>query len=150
MADVREFADRAADMYAAHQESVRGNSELYRHQGGLPATTKAASELIKAAYNASLIPDEGRYPVTCLMCYREDAVLQFHTRFSEPRESSAEEIAKLSHAIDNRSHIACICVEDRITLNGFHVNTLYNQREYGYFSGRIANPLKVRIKGQAT
>src|ERR1022692_4200917 len=70
-----------------------------------------------------------------------------HFNFSESRESSAEEIAKLSHAIDNRSHIACICEKDRITLGGFHVNMLYNQREYGYFSERIANPLKVRIKG---
>jgi hypothetical protein len=147
MADIGEFAERAANMYGAHQDTVRGNIELYRHQGGLPATRKTASEFIKAAYNASLIPDEGRYPITCLMCYREDVALQFHTLFSEPREASAEEIAKLSHAIDNRSHIACLCGESRITLCGFHVNMLYNQREYGYFAGRIANPLKVRIKG---
>ncbi|MEX2170017.1 MAG: hypothetical protein WD851_11960 [Pirellulales bacterium] len=32
-------------------------------------------------------------------------------------------------------------------LGGFNVNMLYSQREYGYFSGRLANPLKVRIKG---
>jgi Probable sensor domain DACNV len=147
MADIRDFAKRGADLYGVHQETLRANSELYRTQGGLPATRKAASEFIKAAYNASLIPDEGRYPVTCLMCYREDVALQFHTLFDEPCESTAEEIAKLSHAIDNRSHIACICEKDRITLGGFHVNMLYNQREYGYFSGRIANPLKVRIKG---
>jgi len=147
MADIGEFAERAADMYGVHQGSVSGKSELYRHQGGLPASRKVVLEFIKAAYNASLIPDEGRYPVTCLMCYRKDVALQFHTKFSEPRESSAAEIAKLSHAIDNRSHIACICEENRITLGGFHVNMLYNQREYGYFSGRIANPLKVQIKG---
>ena len=147
MADIREFAEQAANMYAVHQDTLRGNNELYLYQGGLPATRKAASEFIKAAYNASLIPDEGRYPVTCLMCYREDVALDFHTKFTEPLEASAEEIAKLSHAIDNRSHIACICGEDRITLGGFHVNRLYNQREYGYASGRIANPLKVQIKG---
>lgn len=147
MADIREFAERAANMYGVHQDTLRGNNELYLHQGGLPATRMAASEFIKAAYNASLIPDEGRYPVTCLMCYREDVALDFHTLFDKPCEASAEEIAKLSHAIDNRSHIACICREDPIVLGGFHVNMLYNQREYGYFSGRIANPLKVRIKG---
>jgi hypothetical protein len=147
MADIREFAEQAANLYGVYQDTIGGNSELYRTQGGLPATRKTARELITAAYNASLIPDEGRYPVTCLMCYREDVAHQFHTLFDEPCESTAEEIAKLSHAIDNRSHIACICEEDRITLGGFHVNVLYNQREYWYFSGRIANPLKVRIKG---
>ncbi len=147
MSDIREFAKRAADMYGVHQDTIRGDSELYRCQGGLPATRQAAAELIKAAYDASLIPDEGRYPTACLMCYRQDAVFQFHILFSEPRESSAAEIAKLSHAIDNRSYIACVCEKDHITLNGFHVNMLYNQREYGYLSGRMANPLKVRING---
>jgi hypothetical protein len=147
MADIGEFAERAAAMYGAHQDTVRGNSELYQRQGELPGTRQAALEFVKAAYYASLIPDEGRYPVTCLMCYRLEIATQFHTLFSERREASAEEIAKLSHAIDNRSHIACICEKDRIMLGGFHVNMLYGLREYGYASERIANPLKVRIKG---
>jgi hypothetical protein len=147
MSDIREFAARAASMYGGYQAGIKGHHEMYRTLGGLPASNEAAVALVKAAYDASHIPDEGRYPVTCMMCYRQEAAHHFHTLFSDPRESSPKEIAKLSHAIDHRSHIACICHEDRVTLGGFQVNMLYNQREYGYSSGRIANSLKVRING---
>jgi hypothetical protein len=145
MADIGEFAREAADRFRVMQDTVRIDPTLYRSQG-LPLTRPTAEKFIKAAYYASLIPDEGRWPSTCLMCYRSECALQFHTLFDEPREPTADEIAKLAHAVDNRSHIACICEEDKITLGGFHVNMLSSQREFGYGSGRVANPLKVSIR----
>ncbi len=147
MADIQEFADQASRLFGCFQDTLRFNANLYRQQGGLPTSREAASEFIKAAYYASLIPDEGRYPNSCLMCYRSDQEFYFQTVFNESLEASAEEIAKLSHAIDSRSHIACVGSTDQITLRGFRVNMPYNQREYGYLSGRIANPLKIRITG---
>lgn len=146
MADIGEFARDTADRFGVLQDTFKLDQTLYRSQG-LPITRPTAAKLIKAAYYASLIPDEGRWPSTCLMCYRRESAFQFHTLFDEPREPTADEIAKLAHAVDNRSHIACICDDDKITLGGFHVNMLSSQREFGYGSGRIANPLKVSIRG---
>lgn len=146
MADIGEFADQAAANFGVLQDTMRSKPELYK-MGGLPTSREAASMFIRAAYYASLIPDEGRYPETCLMCYRADQAFRFCTLFEESLEATATEIAKLSHAIDSRSHIACIGEKDAIRIQGFQVNMLFSQREYGYSSGRIANPLKVRIKG---
>src|SRR2546423_1158904 len=100
MADIGEFAREAADRFRVMQDTFQIDHALYRSQG-LPLTRATAAKFIKAAYYASLIPDEGRWPSTCLMCYRSESTLQFHTLFDEPREPTADEIAKLAHAVDN-------------------------------------------------
>ena len=90
---------QAADRFGVIQDTVRTDHTLYRSQG-LPLTRPTAEKFIKAAYYASLIPDEGRWPSTCLMCYRSESAFQFHTLSDEPREPTADEIAKLAHAVD--------------------------------------------------
>jgi hypothetical protein len=60
---------------------------------------------------------------------------------------SSAEIAKLSHALDNRSHIACTANDGKIMLAGIHVNRLATRREHGLGPGIRLNSLEIAIKG---
>jgi DisA bacterial checkpoint controller nucleotide-binding len=140
MADIREFAGRAAEQFCASQQHIRERFNL-----GLPRPV--VEEYVKAVFYASMIPDEGRYPRVCLMCYRKGCEPDFHLLFSCQIQPSAEEIAKLAQAVATGSHVCCICDNGKIQLGGIHVTTLNEMREFGYSSSRVANPLKMLIRG---
>jgi hypothetical protein len=145
MADITDFADQAASFFGVLQESFATQPGLRRL--GLPLSGETVEAFVKAAYYASLIPDEGRWPAASLICYPPGTSLQFHLLFDEPLPVSAAEIAKLSHSIDNRSHIACDVHEKQIRLAGIHVNQLATRRENGFGPGMHINSLKVTIVG---
>jgi hypothetical protein len=141
MADIGEFAQMAADRVLEYQKTAEDRFKL-----GLGK--QAIEEFIKMAFYASLIQDEGRFPSVCLMSYRKGAESSFHFLFArEPIRPSTEEIAKMAHAVSPRSHICCICDKGQILLGGIHVTMLNEMREFGYGSGRVANPFKLVIRG---
>jgi hypothetical protein len=140
MADIGDFARHAAERFVEYQRDVQERFNL-----GLPG--HAVEEFIKAVFYASLIRDEGRYPSVSLMSYRKGAETAFHFLFDTTIQPSPQEIAKLAHAASPRSHICCICDKGEIVLGGVHVTMLNELREFGYISSRVANPLKVVIRG---
>jgi hypothetical protein len=140
MADIGDFARQAADRFCQSQQGIPEQFDL-----GLQR--QVVEDFVKIVYYASLIPDEGRYPSVCLMSYRKGPERAFHFLFESPIRPSAPEIAKLAHATAPRSHICCICDEGAIVLGGIHVTMLNEMREYGYSSHRVANPLKLLIRG---
>ena len=140
MADIGEFAQQGADRFLQSQQGIQERFNL-----NLPRP--AVEEFIKTVFYASMIPDEGRYPSVCLMSYRKGSERAFHFLFNDPLRPSAQEIAKLAHATAPESHICCICDEGRILLGGVHVTVLNEMREFGYSSSRVANPLKLLIRG---
>jgi hypothetical protein len=140
MADITEYAERAATQFLHSQRDIRGQFNL-----GLPR--RAVEELVKAVFYASLLPDEGRYPTVCLMSYRKGCEARFHFLFNCPLPPTAQEIAKLAHAVAPGSHLCCLCDEGEVRLAGIHVTTLNEMREFGYSSSRVANPLKLLIRG---
>jgi len=140
MADIGEFAQQATDRFL---ESQRGIQERFN----LRLPRRAVEEFIKAAFYASMIPDERRYPSVCLMSYRAGYERAFHFLFKHLPQPSAQEIAKLAQATASGSHICCICDEGKILLGGIHVTVLNEMREVGYSSSGVANPLKLLIRG---
>ncbi len=145
MADISEFASQAASFFGILQESYATQPKLDRL--GLPLTRDAVATFIKNVFYASLLPDEGRWPKTTLICYPPETELQFHLLFNEPLPATAKEIAKLSHAISRRSHIACAIQDGEIKLAGVHVNQLTTRRENGFGHGLHMNALKATIHG---
>src|SRR5260370_5916363 len=77
MDDTREFAQQAARRISGAQKSLR---ESFGERFDLALTEPVVEELIKAAFYASMIPDEGRYSSVCLMSYRRDCGRAFHRR----------------------------------------------------------------------
>ncbi len=140
MADIGEFASRAADRYLEYQETAQLRFNL-----GLDRP--AVEDLVKAVFYASMIPDEGRWPSVCLMCYRKERESGFHFLFNPRREVTAQEIAKLAHATAADGHICCVSDDGKLSIVGMHVTVLNEMRELGYNSSRVANPLKVVIRG---
>jgi hypothetical protein len=140
MDDINDFAARVVEEFCRSQE-------ILGDQFKLGISNEAVAGLIKAVFFASLIRDERRHPDVCLMCYRRGSELGFHFLFSNPLTPTAEHIAKLAHAVAPGSHIACICDQRGIRLGGIHVTILNEVREFGYRSDRVANPLKLRIRG---
>jgi hypothetical protein len=140
MADIGEFAQQSADRFLESQQGIQ-------EQFNLNLPRRAVEEFIKTVFYASMIPDEGRYPLVCLMSYRKGSERAFHFLFNDSLRPSAQEIAKLAHAAAPESHICCICDEGRILLGGVHVTVLNERREFGYSSSRVANPLKLLIRG---
>lgn len=139
MADIGEFARQVAERYAQFQERAE------RWRLNLPQA--AVEEFVKNAYYASQIADEGRWADVCLMAYPKGSELQFHWLFKDPKDPTAEEIAKLAHAVEAGSHICCICDNGQLKLGGIHVTMLNDRRDLGYGVPRVGNPLKVRIRG---
>ncbi len=140
MPDIGEFAQQAANQFLESQQGIQDGFNLM-----LPR--QAVEEFINTVFYASLIPDEGRYPSVSLMSYRKGCERAFHFLFDSPIPPSAQEIAKLAHATAPGSHICCICNNGKILLGGIHVTVLNEMREFGYSSRRVANPLKLLIRG---
>lgn len=145
MADISEFAGQVAGFFDTLQVSFATEPKLNRL--ALPLSRLAVEEFVRAAYYASLIPDEGRWPAAKLVCYPPGTSVDFHVLFDDPLPVSPGEIAKLAHAIDNRSHIACDIRDGVVRLAGFHVNRLATRRERGFNRGYDINSLSVTIKG---
>jgi hypothetical protein len=103
--------------------------------------------LVRAVYYASTIPDEGRFPTAWLMSYRGGDSRQFHIPFCPPREPTAQEIAKLAHAVAPGSHLCIVCEDGKPLLAGVHVTILDEMRQFGYASVRVGNPLRLVIRG---
>ena len=74
--DIGEFAQRAATEFAERQKTAQE-----KHKLGLLAPE--VEKLVKAAFYASLIPDEGRWPSVTLMSYRKGCEMQFHFLFPD-------------------------------------------------------------------
>ena len=140
MVDIREFARQAE---ARFRESQQGIAEKFN----LNLSTEAVEDFIKSSYYASLIPDENRWPCVCLMCYKKGSEKSSHILFDSPRDISAHEIAKMSHAVADDCHICCISDNGKLTIGGIHITRLYDRRDLGYSSFRTANPLKLFIRG---
>jgi len=140
MADIVEFAQQAATRFIQSQRDMPERYNLQLQRG-------TVEEFIKTAFYASMIPDEGRFPSVCLMSYRRGSETAFHFLFDNSIRPTAQEIATLAHATAPGSHICCICDNGQILLSGIHVTVLNELREFGYGSGRIANPLKLIIRG---
>jgi hypothetical protein len=140
MDGIDDFAARVVEEFCRSQQ-IAGD------RFNLGISNDAVEDLIKAVFYASLIPDEGRHPEVCLMCYRTGSQLGFHFLLNHALTPTPEHIAKLAHAVAPGSHISCICDQGGIRLGGIHVTVLNEMREFGYSSYRVANPLKLRIRG---
>lgn len=140
MQDITDFAAQAAVKFANAQNGIDKRWHL-----GLQRD--AVEHLVKCAYYASMTADEGRFPRSTIMCYPEGAQFSVHILFEEPLEVSALEIAKLSHAAVNESHLCCTSKDGRLRLSGFHVNRLGDRPDLGYSRFRIGNPLRVTTFG---
>jgi hypothetical protein len=140
MADIGEFAEQVAADCVERQKTADARFKL-----GLDG--EAVEELVKAAFYASLIPDEGRYYSVCLMCYPKGSDRQIHFLFRPAIETSPQEIAKLAHAVSAKSHLCCLCDQGKVVIGGIHVTTLDEMKEFGYDAGRPGNPLKLIIRG---
>jgi hypothetical protein len=143
MADIGDFTQQLASFYSISQ-SLPSPGSIRKP---LKVSPETVEKFVRDAYYASLIPDEGRWPSSTLICYPPEVDLQFHLLFDEPRTVSSTEISKLSHALDNRSHIACTVSDGEILLAGFHVNRLASRRELGFGTGVRWNTLEITIKG---
>ena len=140
MIDIEEFARHAVTDFLERQ---RGVPERYN----LNLPPDAVAHLIRSAHYASLIPDENRWPRVTLMCYRKGSETDFHLLFPSRINITPVEIAKLSHAVRTDSHLCCIADNGTLSIRGIHITLLNDRRDLGYSSFRIANPLKVSIKG---
>jgi hypothetical protein len=140
MIDIEEFARSAVRDFVERQRGVPERYDL-----NLPPAV--VEGLIKSAYYASLIPDENRWPRVTLMCYRKGSERDCHLLFPSPISIAPVEIAKLSHAVGNDSHLCCVADNGRLDIKGIHITLLNDRRDLGYASFRIGNPLKVSIKG---
>jgi len=134
MDDIGNFIEKASIRFLANQHGLDLFPETVKH-------------FIKSAYYASMIPDENRYPCVCLMCYKKENNQSFSMLFDPPKNISADEIAKISHAVADDCHICCISDNGKLTIGGIHITRQYELREYGYSSFRTGNPLKLFIKG---
>lgn len=145
MVDIGEFAGRAAAKFLKSQQGI---PEAERFN--LSLSQKAVEDFIKSSFYASLIPDENRWPCVCLICYKKGSEIFPILRdilFASPRDISAEEIARLSHAVADNCHIYCISDNGKLTIGGIRITRPYEERYLGYSSFRLGNPLKLFIRG---
>ncbi len=140
MADIEQFAKQVAEDFRERQKGTPEGCNLL-----LPE--KAVVDLVKAAFYASMIPDEERWPSVSLMCYKKGAKTDFHFLFNQSVEVSAQQIAKLAHGVASDSHLCCICENGSVSIAGIHVTILDELRQFGYSSFRVGNPLRVTIRG---
>ena len=102
---------------------------------------------MKATFFASMISDEGRFPIVSLMTYRKDSDHKVHLPFTTPVPVSAQEIAKLSHAAGDSNHLRLFTDNGRVFIGAIQVTVLDEFRQFGYSSFRTGNPLKLVILG---
>src|SRR5437762_4744190 len=140
VADIEQFAKQVAEDF---RERQKGTPERFK----LELPEKAVVDLVKAAFYASMIPDEERWPSVSLMCYKKGAKTDFHFLFNQPVEVSAQQIAKLAHGVAPDSHLCCVCENGSVSIAGIHVTILDELRQFGYSSFRVGNPLRVTIRG---
>ncbi len=137
--NIDEYARKVAERCLAFKQ---GNNRF-----DLTLSAQVIQEFVKSVYYASMIPDEGRYPLVCLMCYRKRQDNSFHFPIKPPLQTTPKEIAKLAHATAPGSHVYCVCEDGKIELGGIHVTRINEMRELGYSSFRTGNPLKLVIRG---
>ena len=147
MADIGEFAQRVAQQFRESQQLYQGAQAGTLARFNLGLQGPAVECLARAVFYASMIPDEGRYPVASLMSYRVDAERELHLPLCPQLPPTHENIAKLSHAVGPESHLCIVCDEGTPMLAGLHVTVLDEMRQFGYSSFRVGNPLKFRIRG---
>lgn len=144
MPDIGEFAEEVA------KRSIRAIStfkEAFGASFDLAIDEHAIKGLVKAAYYASMIPDEGRFPALSLMSFRMDGGRQFHFRFQNPLTPTAQEIAKLAQAMNADSHLCIVTDKGQCFLGGIDVTALPDTRHFGYAALRVGNPFKLTIRG---
>src|SRR5579864_2461730 len=112
MQDIADFAAQAAEKFSAAQNGIN-------ERWNLGLSRDAVEHLVKCAFYASMTADEGRFPRSSIMCYPEGAKFSVHVLFEKSLEVSAHEIAKLSHAAANDSHICCTSKDGRLRISGF-------------------------------
>jgi hypothetical protein len=141
MKNIDEFAKMAT---ARFLESQQGPG-MEKYQLALPA--HAVDNLIRCAFYASLIPDEGRWPRTTITCYPKGAETTIHFLLADSEEVTAHEIAKLAQAVGEDCHLCCVSKGGGLRICGIHVMRLHERRDLGYGTPRLTNPLKVSILG---
>ena len=107
MRDVADFVERVYEQFSNSQQGVPSRYSL-----GL--SRSAIEELVKATFFASMISDEGRFPIVSLMTYRKDSDHKVHLPFTTPVPVSAQEIAKLSHAAGDSNHLRLFTDNGRV------------------------------------
>jgi hypothetical protein len=161
MADIGKFARQAAERFLESQEVIPEGFNLglldpamvelvkqgIRKRFNLGLQVPAVVKFVKAVFYASMIPDEGRYPRVCLMSYRADSGREYHFPFRDPLPPTASVIAKLAHAVAPGSHLCVLSDQGKLTIGGIHVTILDPLRQFGFGSVRVANPLKLLIRG---
>lgn len=140
MADIEQFAKQVADDFRERQNGAPKRFSL-------ELSEKVVVDLVEAAFYASMIPDEERWPSVSLLCYRKGADTDFHFLFSQPVEVSSQQIAKLAHGVAPDSHLCCVCENGLVSIAGINVTILDECRQFGYSSFRVGNPLRVTIRG---
>ena len=143
MVDIGEFAEQAAAQFLKSQQGI---AEKFN----LNLSREAVEDFIKSSFYASLIPDENRWPCVCLMCYKKGSEIFSILRdilFASPIDISAEEIARISHAVADNCHIYCISDNGNLAIGGIRITRPYEERYLGYSSFRSGNPLKLFIRG---
>lgn len=147
MADIGDFEKRVVEKFQQDQDvyvaSERGSISRFN----LEIAPEAVKDLVRKVYYASMISDEGRYPFVLLMSYRRDNLTGIHVPTCPPRELSAEEIAKLAHAVAPGSHLCIVFEDGKASLGGIQITVLDEMRQFGYASYRIGNPLRLVIRG---
>jgi len=101
METLAEFLTRVVEMFREHQSYIGARYKLDM----LP---DEVTRVVTAAYFASMIPNEGRYPNVCLMCYRADDPRDYHFAFSERCPVTDRNIARWAEAVGNRRHLYCV------------------------------------------
>lgn len=147
MADIGEFAERAAAQFLESDRFYGTTEERELRRFHLGLSESSVEGLVRAVFYASMIPDEGRYPVASLMSYRHDADRELHLPVCPSLPPTEQNIAKLAHAVGPASHLCIVCDEGRPVIAGIHVTVLDEMRQFGYSSFRVGNPLKFRIRG---
>jgi hypothetical protein len=147
MADIGEFAQQVAEQFTQSQHFYQRPEAGSYARFHLGLQQPAVECLVRAVFYASTIPDEGRYPIVSLMCYRADADRELHLPLCPPREPTQQNIAKLAHAVGTDSHLCIVCDNGVPMLAGIHVTVLDEMRQLGYSSFRVGNPFKLRIRG---
>ena len=140
MAEIIEYLNEVWGQFSSSQEAVRDRFRLDLQRSDVDG-------LVRAAFYGSMIPDEGRFPEVCLMCYRADDTREYHVPFQDPYEATAQNIAKLAHGVSRKGHIYCLCNKSGLKLSGYNVTFLNEHRHFGYGLERAGNPLKVTIRG---
>jgi len=142
--DISDFTKRVVEQFGQSQETFR---TLHDGKFFLDLSDRVVEDYVKAAFYASMIPDEGRHPTVALLTYRRDSGPEIHFPFCPPRVPTPREIAKLAHAVNPGGHLCFLSEGGKLLLGGIHITFLDEMRHLGYADLNAANPLKVIIRG---